>query len=325
MFTGIFKSNYTFLIGVLFILALLLWLNAFINPLQICSAGVFAPFYSIIVTWFQNKFLNIFMAFLLVFSQVIFLNTIISNYSLLPQRNYIPALIYLLLMSFSPSFYSINPVMITNLFLLIILNNLFKIYDTPEDYERIFGTGFLTAIASMFYFPSVYLLIVIWIAFIIFRLFNLRAWIITLVGLMTPYLFLMVYYFWFDQLELVLKGYAFFFVGFNKIVFPSDIFIKILFISFLVLVLFSVIRFFNTVSDKVIRVRNLGSILIWLFIVTLFSFFITGIDKVHHVEILFIPVSVFVSNFLYIIKKTYISDIILFIMFAAIVFGKFYF
>jgi len=325
MFIRLFKSNYTTLIGILFFLSILLHVDVFNYSLIAGFTKPVTPLYYFIDNWFALKGFNLIIAFILSFSQVILINKIASDFSLLPQKNYLTALVFLLLNCFYPSFFFINPVSVTNLFLLIILYQLFMIYETPEDYEKIFGIGFLIAIASMLYFPSIYFFLVVWIGFLIYRLFDWRAWIISLAGVATPYIFLFVYYFWFDELKGKLLNYQEYFIQWNSINFPHDIFLRIVLILFGGLTIVSLIRYNSTASDKVIRLRGINSILIWLFVLSLFSFFIFGIQKDLQIVFLFVPASVFIANFLYVFKKQFISDIILILMFIGVLISKFYF
>ena len=323
MIAGLFKSNYNFLIAVLFAIGILLWIGAFVNPIQIKYVNEITPFYIILINWVSNRFVQVLIAFLLVLFQSVFLNTMVSNNSIIQQKTFLPALIYLLLMSSFPGFQSLNPVIIANLFFIFILYNLIKVYDQPEDYERIFRIGFLTAVSSMFYFPAIYFLIVIWYGFLILRLFDWRGWIISLLGFITPYLFLMVYYFWFDKFNLRSNEYLDYFRHFSKLILSFPAYSKLFLCLYTILILLSLFIFYNSTGDKIIKVRNIRVIIIWLFVLTVLSIFLAGNNLFFHLEIFFIPASIFIANFLFLLKRKYISEIILTLLIAAIIICKF--
>jgi len=323
MIVGLFKSNYNFLIAVLFVIGLLLWTETFLNPIQIKFDSSVTPFYTVLINWFSNRVVQVLFAFVLVLFQSVFLNNIVSGNSIIQQKTFLPGLIYLLLMSSFPGFLSLNPVIIANLFFIFIFYNLIKIYDQPEDYERIFLIGFLTAVSSMFYFPAFYFLGVIWYGFLILRLFDWRAWVISLVGFITPYLFLMVYYFWFDKFNFRSNEYLDYFRHFNKLIVSFPAYSKLFLSLYVLLILFSLFIFYNTTGDKIIRVRNIRIIMIWLFVLTGLSIFLAGNNLIFHLEIFFIPASVFIANFLFSLKRKYISEIILTLLIAAIIICKF--
>ena len=53
----------------------------------------------------------------------------------------------------------------------------------------------IVAVGTLIYLPFIYMFLVIWIALIIFRPFNWREWVACIIGFITIFFFLAVYYY----------------------------------------------------------------------------------------------------------------------------------
>src|SRR6185503_18765652 len=64
----------------------------------------------------------------------------------------------------------------------------------------IFDAGLLVSIASLFFFPYIVFILFIIAALMILRPFNLREYLMAILGLLVPYYFIGVYFFWYGKL-----------------------------------------------------------------------------------------------------------------------------
>src|SRR5690606_23754354 len=89
---------------------------------------------------------------------------------------------------------------ICNFFLLYILFRILASIKNPAAVSTMFDLGMVSAVGTIFYFPFSLITLILWIALVIFRPFNWREWISVLIGYLTIFLFLAVYYFWHNKL-----------------------------------------------------------------------------------------------------------------------------
>ena len=164
----LFNTNNPFILIFFLIIGIAFWFNSFLNPVIIFHPFITTPFYNVLYSIFSInyslKLISVIIAFIVLCIEAVILNSIITQNKLLAKTTYLPILIYLILMSSVSTPLTFSPVLISNLFLLISFQKIFYIYDKEEPFAQIFNIGFLTSIASLFYFPSIYFITVIWSA-----------------------------------------------------------------------------------------------------------------------------------------------------------------
>jgi len=325
MFIKFFRTRISFQqISLLLIISLLLWLDVFINPGQIAKTENPSPLFYQIYKLLENHYwINTILAFLILLSEGIFLNYIIRNENFISRNSYLPMLIFFILMSSSTNLLTITPALFSNLFLILSLRIIFNFYDEEEPFLQVFNAGFFIAIASLFYLPSAIFLLLFWISFFVFSQYTWRNWLISIIGFITPYLFLIVYYFWFDKLEIFVDNYLMFFMNFNSPIADYSIFAYVFLISFVFLLLLSLNNLLLKLNEKVIKIRKLSLILIWFIVFAIFSFVYAGSNLIIHSTILFIPASVIIANYFFYVKKLFWVNVLFTIMLLAIFLDKF--
>jgi len=150
-------------------------------------------------------------AIILLLVQAYFFNYILIDSNIISKNSIIGIFTYSIFMSFNISFNYLAPTLIANTFILIVLYQIFSIYQNPEEYQIIFNVGFMISIASFFYFPAIYLIFFVWISFLLFRMVNWRPWTIVFFGLLTPYLFFFVYLYWNNTFQNQLSEFVVYF------------------------------------------------------------------------------------------------------------------
>ena len=63
-----------------------------------------------------------------------------------------------------------------------------------------FDAALMLSLGSLFYFPTILLLPLVWVALNDFRPFQWREWAMPFIGVALPYLYLATWYFWNDEL-----------------------------------------------------------------------------------------------------------------------------
>jgi hypothetical protein len=192
----------------------------------------------------------------------------------------------------------------------MILDRLYQSYNRSESPELTYVAGFLIGIASMFYLPFILFFLFLLIAFIIFRNIDWHEWVGSFIGLTTPYIFLSVYYFWFDEWMIKSNEYLrFFMISFDPAPFREPAFL-ILSGIVLVLLIFGLITGLSKLSEKTIEIRKKTILLIWLIPVMLLSIFFSASLLKYQLLISFVTLSGLLSAYLLKIRKTFWPELI---------------
>ncbi|HNY07424.1 MAG TPA: hypothetical protein PKL64_04980 [Bacteroidales bacterium] len=310
MFTRIFKSNLALQFFILFLAAFILWVEAFLPQTpqtvypKIISIIHFSPDWFSGMVWFSKL-----LALMLVLFEAIYLNLIISENGILPRSTFFVAFIYLILMSHSGNLLTFHPVLLSNLFLILSVRDFFKAFNKDDASTEIYSSVFWVGIASLFNLSAIFFLVFIWFSYITYRLLSWREWAISLFGIITPYLFLIVYNFWFDK-PLLPDDYLYFFRHFRQIVFHPDTILIIFYVLLGLIFLISFPRAMSEVRDKVISIRKRFTILFNFLFAGIVSLIFSGENFEIQLCILFIPLSVYIAIFLTSVKKPLIPEIL---------------
>lgn len=326
MFVKFFNTNNPLILIIIPIISGLFWLNVFISPSAIPTPTDIIPLYkSIFLILEGHNRLNTILAYLLVFTEGFIINYIVNRDKLFLSTSYLPAMLFILLMSAVKQLQNMTPVLIAIFFLIFTIKQIFDIYDKEKAYSQIFKIGFFISVASLFYLPALFFVVLVFISFIIFKIFKWREWFIFFIGLITPYLYTAVYWFWNDKLEKTIFLYSDYFKTINFGIHKFNTHIYILITISGILILLAISKILNEVREKLIKIRLSYYVIIWFLIVSVFFAFAGNVKQAYFFQFIFIPLSIILSNYIQHIKKTYIRDIIFFIFLLLIITSRFIF
>jgi len=198
-----FRTNQVFLSILLILYILLLRFSTFLDhPFQWTPSGqgIFAENVHI---WIGTQSIGAqVLAIFLLLVQGFLVNLLSINHRLINEVNLFPGVFYILVSCLIPDMLYLSPVLIGNTFIIIALIELFSTYKNPSCADKIFNAGFWTGIASLFYSPFVFYLILLMAALNILRAFKIEERLMALIGLFTPYILVGLYFFWNDQFGL---------------------------------------------------------------------------------------------------------------------------
>lgn len=313
MLIGFFRKSYLFQYVLFILIVGLLWIGTFLKPSGLIPGTdpYLQPGYALILKAIgSNELIGKIMALMLVLTGSFLFNQILIKHELVPKNTLIPALVYMILMSHSDQLLLLEPALIAGMLMLLVLHYLFQVYTEEDAYSQIFNSGFLTGIASFIYFPSIFLIFFIWMTFIVFRLYKWREWFIPVTGVAIPYLFLLTYFFWFDQLDLVIQSYLKYFAGLIPVHFsfkpaPLDYVITgIIFFLFL----WSFLKMAANIQERNISIRKRFWSVFWFFFISFIIYIFGDFHDTSHLIFLTIPISVYISNgFSHVRKKLWIE------------------
>ena len=201
MFVSFFKSNNASAYIFIPLFAIALWVFGFIHPVPVPPVKHAMPFYELFATPFSNVWLSISVALILVIAEAFFLNYIVNENEILARPSFFPAVLYIIFMSSNKTMLILHPLVFGNFFLMLAIHRLLLSYRKEKAFSHFFDAGFLISIASLFYFPYIVFFPILVVALISLRPFNWREWVISLTGIIVPYILVVTVYYVLNSLD----------------------------------------------------------------------------------------------------------------------------
>ena len=328
MLISFFKKSFVVQYIVLLVIHGLLWLPAFMAPENFQHSFSASPTPgSIMLHWLLDghPLAAIILAFLLILFSGIVLNFTLINNGLAGKNSLITALLFYMLAAHQPWLLQMHEGLIPAFILIFIMYLIFDLYTREEAYSHVFHAGFLLAMATLFYFPMVLFILMVFFTFIVYRLFKWCEWVILIFGFLTIYIFVFTTYFWFDQLPGLLGWLDSGFQHIHLLQLPSsDVLGYIIEVSLILLFGMAFFVSGSHLNEKVISIRKRYWAIIWVFIFSLLSFVFSGERSGFHLLILALPMTCIFAFYLSEIRKGFWANILLLIMLFLIVINNFY-
>ncbi|WP_026905496.1 DUF6427 family protein [Pedobacter glucosidilyticus] len=258
-----------------------------------------------------TPFTNITLAGLVVFVQALWFNRIVNNFNIIGKSTFLPALVYVVSSSIFTPFLFLSPPLVCNFFLLFILYRILSSVKDTAFVAIMFDLGLATAVATIFYFPFIGMILLLWIVLLIFRPFNWREWISILIGYFTIIFLLGVYYYWNDKL-------AAFYAIWTPLTEAFPIFVKIQLQDYIVLLPISIgllLGFYHLRENffkSFVQVRKTFQLLFFVFIIATFTFYLKPDYRINHFHLAVISVSTLLAYyFLHANKKWFYEPLFL--------------
>ena len=296
MLIRFFKSSFYQQYLVLIIIAVLLWLRAYTAPCQPHETTDISPLFSLLSGLLPaNAVFRLIPALILLLLEAVLLNFILIRHELLPKNSLLGALVFVVLMSQAPYVIGMNPVLGAGIFIIPAFDRIMNTYGKADPTKDVFSAAFLLALASLFYFPAVFILLLLILSFAIFGTFSVRMLFVTLAGIFAVYLYLFVYYFLFDMLEgqyWLYIGWISTFAGFKP---DYDITQYIVWGMIALLTLAAILHSLSHMNEWNIKTRKKVLLIIWFMVLVLSALVYEG-GMLHNTFLfLAIPLSVLIS------------------------------
>jgi hypothetical protein len=313
LFRDLNSYNFIILIILLYVLRIGLFIN---TPIDINTGFSFFGQRILIKdvnTPLVSPLTNITLAGLVVFIQALLFNRIVNIYNVLGKSTLLPALIYVVASSVFTPFLFLSPPLVCNFFILFIVYRILSSQKNQNLISTMFDLGMLTAIGTIFYFPFIVMILILFIALIIFRPFNWREWVAVLIGYIVIVFLLGVYYLWNDSL-------GSFYAIWRPLVSNVPVFIRINVQDYIVLLPITVtlilgfIQLRENFFRSYIQVRKTFQLLFFVVLITIMSFYLNPAYRINHFHLCVIPVSILMAYyFLHATKRWFYESLFLLI------------
>ena len=287
---------------------------------SIASGGVFSKSLFSIIS--QESLFSFLFASFLIFLQGAVINLIVAQFRISSEVSLLPGVFFILLASAIPEFLFLSPALIANSFLILVLLELFAVYKKYQPAGNIYNTGFWVGLASLFYVPDLFFIILVLVGLGSLKAFKFKERIVVLTGFITPYILTGVYFFWTDRFSEFLQSQftaQFGFLSFQNTSDNEYIF-KLIFFS--LLLLFVIISYNRYMLKKKIQSQKYISILYWFLYLAGFSAIFTHSLELGHLIVLTPALGILLSfSFLRMSKP--LAEAIHFLLFVAVIIFQF--
>jgi Family of unknown function (DUF6427) len=253
-----------------------------------------------------NHLLIIIVAWLLITSQALHFNKIMIEHEVLYKPSNLPSLIYVVVASMVPVFIGFHPVIFVNSILLFTVDKIFKLYKNPAPLAIDFDISFLIALASLFYLPCILLTFFFFISLIIVRPFSWRDWLVSLMGLLTPWFLLFTIFYLGDRTSILAESFSIVKLKTVISVYAGTA-RPVLFtlIAVALLLLLSLLKLRGNYYKNVIRTRNYQLVVFFMLMFTILITVIPYEKALFRFALVAIPASVFISYYFLAAKRAW--------------------
>lgn len=319
MIVRIFKSSQPVAMLSIPLVGLILRLGIFFNgSTDIENVNNFMPFFQWLMP-FNTDFpiISGLISWAIVSIQALYFNYIIEDQIILPRKNYLFGFIYITLACYLPQFHYLNPAILSGCLLLPALHKILLLSKQNSSYNHAFDSAILTGCAALIYLPSLVFYIVIFIGLIYFKPIKVRIWILSLVGLLLPFVFLSTYLYWHESTETFWNLVDRLNFGSNQSSSYNDLKLLIPLIPILIL---SIPKYFNDTRGNTVRVKNIYLLFIWLIIIAILIPFIFLFNGLNFIFLLLLGSVLFIANYFYFENRNWLVDVNYLFLFVSVVY-----
>ncbi len=320
MLKWISKSGTIFQFTTFVVLLIITWFSAFMNPLPLVQTPADGPFYSLLVSWLMPyPLLSVSIALLLIVIQAFTLFYVFQSNGFFKRGNFLPAIIILLSYSWNGNYQTLHAILPAGILIIISLTSLMRMYGRTTAYHQLFTASFSIGIAALFYTPLAYLMIMVWLTLITYRISAWREYAVSVVGFILPVIYYLSWLFWFDKLPegLNLLSHSLFNFELAPRLSPvNTIWLSVS--AFIMLV--TMIAVLNAMNDKLISLRRRSWVLMNFSVTVLILILLTGWPFLSANYLFIFPLSFFITGSLTFIKRKFwfemltLSYLILFVV-----------
>lgn len=315
MLVSVFKKNYLNQYLLIFISSISLWIGTFLNPQPIATDSVTLLYGEVAKALNHFPLLASILAYLLLLVEGLFFNVVLAKHKLVTNASLMPMFVYVTLFS-AMQVQTITPILISNLFILIALNNLLSCDNIKTCQDKIFRASAMISIAGMFDSLYLYFILLIPLVLIIYKIYYWREWVTVILGFILPQIALFLYYFFVDGLDVFLYSSM---SEIFQINLSFDFSNKLFLIFDAVLILIFIVSFFHYMFNSLENValyRKKTLIIVWLTLVDIIILMYMTVVP-FPIQLFVIPFSFFISTYILRVKqKEFISDIVLLLVFV---------
>ena len=224
---------------------------------------------------------NVVLNSVIILVQALIFNWVVNHHNLLGKPTYLPALLYVTGASLFLPFLILSPALICNFLLIWIIFKFLGIYKHGSALSGMYDAGMIIGVGTIIYFPFIAMVLTLWLCLLIFRPFNWREWVSGVVGFMTIFFFVAVFYYWNDSLD---KFYRIWLPLTSS--FPTrfniNIYNYLVLIPVIIIMILAGIQLRQKFFRSFVQVRKSFQLLFLTMVVVLLSFYLKADHPMYH-------------------------------------------
>jgi hypothetical protein len=314
MLLRIFKGTGPGVIFLIIIILIAVWVSAILNqrlhPRFIYESDPM-PLYAFVKLMIHNSHnLGVILSFLLVSLMAFLMVNFNTTVFFIHERTFLPAFFYVLFGGLFPDQQLLNPVIPASIFLMLAIMRIMDGYHKNGTAYNYFDAGILISTGSLFYANLIWFGLLVIIGIALLRTGNAKEIVISVLGLLTPYLITFgIYYVLGKDIFALMK-----LLGdnlFTKSTFyPLPRLTVIALIFSVALILVSLVQLMQRMNSKKIKSRKTFSLMIWTMLISITVYFALPSASVELVCLISIPVSYFLTHYFVFVKKKLVPEIL---------------
>lgn len=300
----------------------LVWLQPIIDPIKVSSFfnSYPMPLYSLLTDLMEElPVVGTLFSFAITIIIGFYLVGFNTRVFFINERTFLPASLFILLSGFFKPLQTLNPVYPATLLVIIAIDRIVGSYRKQGVAYNFFDASLMIGMASLIYFNSIWLFLGVLAGIALLRTFNLRELILSIAGLITPYIIMVVWYYLAGRdINMLIET-----IGANisepapNYYWSSEMIILSSVVGLTSLV--ALIHLLSVFNTKKVRSRKTFSLLIWILIIAFLTYIIVPSVSGEAFHILLIPVSYFLTHYLVFKRNKKIANVIFAILFIVVV------
>jgi len=314
MLLRIFKGTGPGVIFLIIIILIAVWVSAILNqrlhPRFIYESDPM-PLYGFVKLLIHNSHnLGVILSFLLVSLMAFLMVNFNTTVFFIHERTFLPAFFYVLFGGLFPDQQLLNPVIPASIFLMLAIMRIMDGYHKTGTAYNYFDAGILISTGSLFYANLIWFGLLVIIGIALLRTGNAKEIVISVLGLLTPYLITFgIYYVLGKDIFALMK-----LIGDNLFTrstfYPLPRLTVVALIFIVALILASLVQLMQRMNSKKIKSRKTFSLMIWTLLISITVYFALPSASVELVWLVSIPVSYFLTHYFVFVKKKLVPEIL---------------
>ncbi len=323
MLLKIYRGIGPFTILVILLSLGLVWLRPLLDPVDpsFYYNTSPAPLYSLLTELFRGKtYAGIIFSMVIVLITATYLVNFNTRLFFINERTFLPASLYVIFSGYICSNQVLNPVLPASLLLMLSIDRLIVSYRKPGVAYNLFDASLIIGIASLIYTNIIWFYFIIIVGISLFRSFSFREILLSLAGLITPFIILYSFYYLSGRDIFLLNS---FFIDSIITTVPeyywSAEVIIIISVNILIFII-SLLHLWSIFNTKKIRSREIFSLLTWMIVITVAVYFLSPSASVELMYVLLIPMVYIITHFLVMIRNRKMANYIFAIIILSVIF-----
>jgi len=278
-------------------------------------------FYQLVdATFGQSQLIYEIIAAVVVYLQALLFNFMINKHNLFNEKNYIGALLYVVLMSISFDLMKLSPALLANTFVLMGVNSVLSQIEKRDGVgDDVFETGFFLGLATLFHHPAFVFLFWAILTLFLYTGINIRQAFMVVLAFLLPVFFMYLFFYFNDKGPDFVQVWL---LNLNNFVKLTLLNIRDILIVYTLPVLLSLMGI-----AKVLRGQRYNSFqnrshqaLLILGIFTFIAFLISGKYLPSNLVYFIIPLAFYCAGFFVHSKRLFVPELIFLLFFGTVVF-----